>query len=50
MMALETDEATRRAKCGVSGWLILTDREHVVRAEGFAVSELGQELETQMER
>jgi len=25
-------------------WLILTDREHVVRAAGFAISELDQEL------
>jgi len=31
-------------------WLILTDTEHVVRAEGFAVSELERTLEAQMER
>jgi len=31
-------------------WLILTDTEHVVRAEGFALSELERKLETQMER
>jgi len=25
-------------------WLILTDKEHVVRAEGFSVSELGDKI------
>jgi len=31
-------------------WLILTDTAHIVRAEGFAMSELDRKLETQIER
>jgi hypothetical protein len=37
---------TRRLEWGVKGlpWLILADKEHVVRAEGFALDELGEKL------
>jgi hypothetical protein len=32
--------------CGVKSlpWLILTDNEHIVRAEGFGISELEQKM------
>jgi hypothetical protein len=38
---------TVRAKWGVRGlpWLILTDAEHNIVAEGISVTELGQQLE-----
>jgi len=41
------DEEKTRFTWGVRSlpWLILTDRNHVVTAEGFAVSEIGEKLE-----
>jgi hypothetical protein len=43
---IEGNEEEIRFTCGVKSlpWLILTDREQIVRAEGFAISELDQEL------
>lgn len=41
------DETKTRLTWGIRSlpWLILTDKEHVMRAEGFSISELGKELE-----
>jgi len=50
--ATATDQTRLRLDWGVQSlpWLILTDREHVVRAEGFALSELDGKIETQHTR
>jgi hypothetical protein len=44
---VRSDEEKIRFKWGVRSlpWLILTDPKHVVTAEGFAVSEMGEKLE-----
>lgn len=44
---VQGDEQRIRFAWGVRSlpWLILTDREHIVRAEGFAISELNAKLE-----
>ena len=43
---VEKNPETVRFAWGVRGlpWLILTDREHVVRADGFALTELDEKL------
>jgi peroxiredoxin len=40
---IQSDENQTRFTWGVRSlpWLILTDKEHIVRAEGFSISELG---------
>ena len=45
---IEGDAETTRFNWGVRSlpWLILTDREHIVRANGFAFSELDEKLKT----
>jgi len=45
---IEADEEQTRIKWGVKSlpWLILTDRKHIVRAEGLAFSELNEKLKT----
>jgi len=52
VVATVTDRTRLRLDWGVQSlpWLILTDREHVVRAEGFAPSELDGKIETQRSR
>ncbi|MBN2131670.1 MAG: carboxypeptidase regulatory-like domain-containing protein [Sedimentisphaerales bacterium] len=49
---IKKDAEKAKSAWGVQSlpWLILTDAEHVVRAEGFALSELERKLETQVER
>lgn len=49
---IRTDVDATRLKWGVKSlpWLILTDRERVVRAEGFAVTELESQLNTTGEK
>jgi hypothetical protein len=41
-----------RARWGIRSlpWLLLTDEDHVVQAEGFTISELDRKLETPRER
>jgi hypothetical protein len=45
---IETDEEQTRLNWGLKAqpWLILTDKEHNVQAEGFAPSELNEKLQT----
>jgi len=44
---IEGDENETRLIWGVKSlpWLILTDRKHIVRAEGFAFSELNDRID-----
>jgi len=44
---IETDEDKVRFKWGVRflSWLILTDKQHIVTAEGFALSELSEKVQ-----
>lgn len=46
MGMIQTEEKKTRFSWGVKSlpWLILTDEEHVVQAEGFSIAELGAEL------
>jgi len=43
---IKSDEEKTRFKWGVKSlpWLILTDEEHIVRAEGFGIQELDERL------
>jgi len=43
---IQTDEEKTKFNWGLKAqpWLILTDRAHIVRAEGFALEELSQKL------
>ncbi len=45
---IKTDEEKTRAAWGVQSlpWLILTDRDHIVRAEGFGVDELDEKVKS----
>ena len=44
---IESDEEETRFNWGVKSlpWMILADKQHIVRAEGFAVSELDERIE-----
>ncbi|HUW18688.1 MAG TPA: hypothetical protein VMW16_05245 [Sedimentisphaerales bacterium] len=44
---IQADEEKTRFAWGVKSlpWLILTDREHIVRFEGFSLEELDERLE-----
>ncbi|MHC4214077.1 MAG: peroxiredoxin family protein [Planctomycetota bacterium] len=48
---IEGDEEKTRFKWGVKSlpWLILTDKEHVVRTEGFGIEELDEKLKGKQE-
>ena len=43
---IQGDVENNRVAWGVRSlpWLILTDKEHIIRAEGFALEELGERI------
>ncbi len=49
---IETSEEQTRFNWGVKSlpWLILTDKEHVVTAEGFSINELDEAIDNSVER